>query len=201
MIIRIFVASVFVGLLAGCTHPNVATVERFRAARERGNVATARSLQSDDPRIWFDDTSGPGDKWEISGGRWQHWDDYFHGHSTPEPWQVSDQGARVSARVSEINDYYRLTERGPQVHFETYLFSPDGKIRGVQVVADKAAPQNGPGRAREFVAWARENHAEEWAYLHPRGDAIDPTGDRPERTRKLLEEWRGAAGLPALKLE
>ena len=29
--------------------------------------------------------------------------------------------------------------------------------------------------------------------------AIDPTGDRPQRMRALLVEWRAAVGLPALE--
>ena len=30
---------------------------------------------------------------------------------------------------------------------------------------------------------------------------IDPTGDRPQRFRAVLEEWRRAAKLPAVELK
>ena len=42
---------------------------------------------------------------------------------------------------------------------------------------------------KEFKEWARANHPDELAYLMPK-DRLDPTGDRPERWRVMLDEWR-----------
>ena len=48
--------------------------------------------------------------------------------------------------------------------------------------------------AERLATWALEHHAEEWEYLRP-GGSLDPTGDRAERTRVLVNEWRLEVGL------
>ncbi len=57
------------------------------------------------------------------------------------------------------------------------------------------APEPAKGRFEEFEAWAKEHDPEELAYLFP-GGKIDPTGDRPQRFRAILERWRQAIGEP-----
>jgi len=63
-----------------------------------------------------------------------------------------------------------------QHHITAILFEPLGKPAS---------------RFDEVTAWAKAHHPEELAYLMPKGD-IDPTGDRPERWKVLLEEWRAS---------
>jgi hypothetical protein len=43
-------------------------------------------------------------------------------------------------------------------------------------------------RLDEFKLWALEHHPRELVYLMPKGQ-IDPTGDRPERWRAIIEKW------------
>jgi len=146
-----------------------------------------------DARVWYDSKEGPGEPWSIGGGSWHDWDTHFHGTSEPTGWRSDDRGASVWSPVVENNDYYRLVERGPQTHRETYFFDESGRISGFMVSPEPDAP-NPPGREKEFIEWAKADHPEEWAYLRP-GGRIDPRGDRAERTRTLLVEWRRAAGL------
>ena len=53
-------------------------------------------------------------------------------------------------------------------------------------------------RFEEIRAWAEQEHPEEWAYLRP-GGLLDPTGDRAERTRALLNVWRAEVGLEPIE--
>jgi hypothetical protein len=164
----------------------------FWAAREAGDLDRARAMQSDDPRTWWEHREGPGEAWTLGEGRWKAWDTHFRGRSAPGPWRV--EGMSVTSVVDEINDYYRLTERGPQPYRLTYFFDPDGRISGELIASE---PSNSPGSEKEFQAWAVAHEPDEYAYLRP-GGRIDPTGDRGPRTRALLERWRKATGRPAL---
>ena len=168
-------------------------VDRARAfweAREAGEIERARSMQTSDPRTWWDRREGSGERWTLGTGRWKPWDDHFRGKSTPGPWRV--EGRSVTSLVDETNDYYRLTERGSQPYRLTYYFGTDGKILGELIAS---VPSNSTGREKEFQAWAKEHEPDEYAYLRPNG-RIDPSGDRAPRTRALLLRWRKAAGLP-----
>ena len=100
----------------------------------------------------------------------------------------------MTSLVDEINDYYRLTERGSQPYRLTYFFDADGRVAGELVAS---VPTNSSGKEKEFQAWAKAHEPDEYAYLRPDG-RIDPTGDRAPRTRALLLRWRAAAGLPRL---
>ncbi len=164
----------------------------FWEAREAGDLDRARSMQSGEPRTWWDRCEGPGEPWKLGGGKWKPWDDHFRGRSTPGPWRV--EGSSVTSLVDEINDYYRLTERGPQPYRLTYFFDADGRISGELIAS---VPSNSSGKEKEFQAWAIANEPDEYAYLRPSG-RIDPTGDRAPRTRALLLRWREAVGLPHL---
>src|SRR5262249_11181041 len=98
----------------------------FWEARESGSFDRARAMQSDDPREWWERRKGPGEPWTLGAGRWKPWDAHFRGKSTPGPWRV--EGRSVTSLVDEINDYYLLTERGPQPYRLTYFFDADGRI-------------------------------------------------------------------------
>lgn len=94
----------------------------------------------------------------------------------------------------EINDFYRLTERGPTPVNLTYYFDPDEKITGILVFsAGKTAD-----RFEEFKKWAEKNRPADLKYLMPEGEII-PTLDRAQKWRVLLNEWRKSIGLPAIE--
>ena len=145
-------------------------------------------MQTGDPREWWDRREGAGESWTLGSGRWKDWDAHFRGRSTPGPWRVD--GNAVTSLVDEINDYYLLTERGPQPYRLTYFFDESGRVSGELIASE---PSNSIGVEKEFLAWAKEHEPEEYAYLRPNG-RIDPTGDRAPRTRSLLLRWRKATG-------
>jgi hypothetical protein len=184
-------------LAAACrtSSPTEDLVRRARAfweAREAGELDRARSLQTADPRTWWDVREGPGEPWTLGAGRWKPWDDHFRGTSTPGPWSV--EGDAATSLVDEINDDYRLTERGSQPYRLTYFFDADGRISG-ELVASVSS--SSAGKEKDFQTWAQANEPDEYAYLRP-GGRIDPSGDRAPRTRALLLRWREAVGLPHL---
>jgi len=192
-----WVASAWFVVAAADSDPR-ATVEAFRAARDAGDYARARSFLSADPRVWYDSREGPGDPVKLGAGRWSAWDREFNGHGDPGPWTV--EGNTVWAVVEEVNDYFRLLEREDRSRYRiTYFLDAAGKIEGYLIsAADPAKPSPAPeDRSAEFEAWARANHPEEWDYLRPGGE-LDPTGDRAARTRLLLDAWRREVGLPIL---
>ncbi len=190
--------------LAGCAHRNVETVGSFPAARQRSDYASARALLAPDPRIWYEEKSGAGAPWNSEGGRWKAWDEHFRGVATPGKWHVADGGLVVWSVFTEINDYYRLTDRGPQKVRLTYFFDVEGRITGYMVQgdpaftgADPALIEAGREHVRQFEEWAARTHPQEWAYLRPGGE-IDPTDDRAARTRALLDAWRRATDQPRI---
>jgi len=171
-------------------HPWIATVETFRAARADGDLERARSLLTDDPRLWFDERTGAGSAWTLDGGRWKSWDEHFNGVSERvTDWHVEPD--RVWADMLETNDYFELLERGGSHWRATYFFAEDGRIAGFTVSPAEGRPETAAGRGDEFRAWAFEHHPEEAEYLMP-GGSIDPTADRPERMRALLLAWRAS---------
>lgn len=201
---RIHRAAVAAGLcllLANCTgsDPMIEKVEAFRAARDEGDHEKARDYLSDDPRVWYEKREGEGSPVKLGAGRWKIWDEHFRGESDLEPWRA--EGNAVWSIATETNDYYRLLERETVSRYRvTYFFDDDGKIEGYMISAARPGKPREPvvDRFDEFMAWALENHSEEWAYLRP-GGKLDPTGDRAPRTRRLLNAWREEVGLPALQ--
>jgi len=171
------------------------TVMIYRNARERGDRESARALLADDPRVWFESRDGPGHPLDLEGkGPWGAWDEHFR--SEGEDLSVDVTAESVSIVRSEMNDYLRLIERNGAWYRITYFLNNRGKIEGYLVSEWADAPET-VDRFDEFEAWAVANHPEEWEYVRPDG-RIDPTGDRPERTRKLANEWRAAVGLEPL---
>lgn len=174
--------------------PRIARVHAFRAALATDDVAAAHAMLGPDPRLWYDAQEGAGSPWRpgVGGGRWEAWDEHFRGE-TERATDWHEERDRVWADMREVNDYYRLTERGAGFWRATYFFDEAGDIRGFMVSAAEDAPAPA-GRRDEFEAWAVANHPEEAEYLMPQG-SLDPTGDRAPRMRALLNEWRSAVGL------
>jgi hypothetical protein len=169
-------------LLACTTQSPVRTIQAFRAARERGDDVAMRSYLAPDARMWFEKREGPGNP--LGGNElWRHWDLYFHGHSTFTDWKVN--GNVVTAIGNETNDFYTLTDWKPAPFRQTWWLDEQGRITGI--LLESLGKQT--SRFREAVAWGKAHHPDEIAYLMPKGE-IDPSGDRAERWKVLLEEWR-----------
>ncbi len=202
-------------LLPGCAlnertpraQPSMITkVESYRAARESGDFDTARALLADDARVWYEQREGEGNPWRPGkGGRWSAWDKHFNSQSTPGPWHTAEHSVWRINR--EWNEYYDLIERTDDPSYRiTYFFDADdaGKISGYMIsAADPDAPKppaDAPRSDRfdEIEAWAKANHPDEWEYLRPAGK-LDPTGDRPRRTRALINQWRTTVGLEPIE--
>jgi hypothetical protein len=174
-------------------------VEAFRAARNAGQTEEAQSYLSSDPRVWFDSKEGDGSPMKLGFGPYKRWDEVFNSHGEHGPWTV--EGNTVWAIATEINDYYRLTERKDTPTYRiTYYFDDQGLIKGYLISdAHPGQPaQPKQSREEEFKEWAATTHPDEWNYLRP-GGKLDPSGDRAERTKKLLVEWRETVGLSALE--
>jgi len=189
--------------LAACTVAPLRTVEAFDAAKRRGDLEAARALLSDDPRVWYDDDSGPGTPWVLGAGRWKAWDEHFRSRSGPSPWHVEPApgGHTVWRVVEETNDWYRLIEREDVPRYRlTYSLDRAGRIAGYRISAadPDAPPAERRDRFDELAAWAAANEPDEWAYLRPGGN-LDPTGDRAPRTRALANRWRAAVGLEPIE--
>jgi hypothetical protein len=175
----------------------IETVQRFREARERGDLAAARAYLAPDARIWFDmaEREGEGKPWTLEPDDWDRWDRFFHSRTEYTDWK--DAGDRVTAIGHETNDFYRLTDWTPRPLAFTWWFDAKGRISGFLFHAVEG--EKVKSRFDELKAWARANRPEELADLMPR-DRIDPSGDRPARWRRLAIEWRRAAGLPEVAL-
>ena len=174
----------------------VAAAKRFRSLLETRQYEAARSLMADQPRRWFEERTENGSPWEIGPGEkgpWATWDQHFKKRTEPIAWEEGDQSATLAFR--ETNDYFQLLERGWAINSLTYFFNDAGKIKGMLIAA---SGKRSWGRTEEFHAWARENAADELAYLMPRGE-IDPSGDRALRFHRLLNRWREAVGLSPIK--
>ena len=172
----------------------IAKVQALMAARKSGDEAAALALMAPDPRIWFDKRSGPGEPWGLVT-KWTHWDEYFHSRNDYSNFR--EAGGVVTADGTEINDFYRLIERPPQKFRGTWWIDESGRISGF-LYAPRGSTGSGEDRLEEFEAWARKTNPAELDYLMPSG-RFDPTGDRPERFKAILLDWRRAAGLPPIE--
>jgi hypothetical protein len=178
------------------TDPRIQSAEAFTAAREAGDLETARSYLGSDPRFWYDSREGVGDPMQVEeGGRWAAWDAEFRSAGEIIQWEVDSDW--VASIHSEMNDYFRLIERNGAWYRKTWFFGPDGKIEGAMISGWEDAPRT-KDMGDEFAKWAAATRPAEWDYLRP-GGSLDPTDDRAERTRKLLNTWRKDVGLPHLK--
>ena len=176
---------IIVVLVAACASQSaIDRIEQFRAARERGDKAAAQTYVAPGARIWFEEKKGEGEPFGVGGGSWDHWDHYFHSHTTLSDWK--QQGRTATAVANETNDFMQLLEYQPKPYTVTYWLDDANRISGVLI---QSMPGKAVSRLDEFKAWARQHHPQELAYLMP-NDRLDPTGDRPERWRAILDEWR-----------
>ena len=168
----------------------------YAEANAAKDYAKARSFLAPNARVWYEKREGDGEPLEPGSGTWGHWDTYFHGRTAYSDWRVKDGVVVVTA--NETNDFYRLLDWKPwPMHF-SYWIDGEGKVAGFMVQAQRGTGSTG-SRLDDAKAWVKTRHPEELAHLMPE-DRIDPTGDRAERWRKLLVEWRKDAGLPAVTL-
>lgn len=193
-------AAVLALLSAGATAADtprdpVATVEGYCAASDAHDTDKMWEYLADDSRIWFDRKEGPGRKRSRNTGKgpWAQWDDYFNASST----HVGDWTAgadSVSGVFEEINDFYRLCERGPSRLRITYYLDDDGRISGtlVQRLSGSA------GRYDEAEAWIQEHYPQDHARLVVDGDIV-PSLENAQRWKVLLAQWRESVGLPPIE--
>jgi hypothetical protein len=174
-----------IAFVACATENNIRTVKNFRAARERGDSAAVERFVAPGARLWFESRDGLSEPFGAGGGSWDHWDHYFHAQTTLTDWTEHADGS-VTATAHETNDFMKLLDWQPAPYTVTYWFDSSGRIAQVLI---KSLPGKSANRLPEFKEWASAHHPEELAYLMPNGK-LDPTGDRPERWRAILEEWR-----------
>lgn len=175
--------------------PLIARAMLFRSLLHAGEYDAARAMMSENPRRWFEVREGEGQEWTVGkrSGPWARWDTFFRKRTEVVDWTAGEDSASLTFR--ETNDYFRLLSRGWATNRVTYFFDDQRRISGMLIEALGERP---PGDTAEFLAWARAHHADELEALMPDGK-IDPSGDHPERMRVLLDEWRTAAGLPAVE--
>lgn len=177
-------------LACATTLSNVERVKAYRAAHDRGDVAAEAAFLAPDARMFFEERKGDGEPLAAGrSGRYAHWDEFFRSQSTLTDW--TEDGNAVSATVHENNDFYRLLDWTPRPYRMSWWLDANGRITAAMV---QSIPGETKSRMSEFRAWAQEHHPGELAYLMPNG-RIDPTGDRAERFKTILLEWRKAAGL------
>ena len=162
---------------------NIRIVKNFRDSRERGDLTGAQAYIAPGARLWFEEKTGPGEPYTLSGGSWDHWDQYFHSRNELSDWRT--EGQSVTASVHETNDFMQMLDWHAPAYTMTWWLDDQDRITGV-LIKGGGKPTS---RLDEFKAWAAKTHPDELAYLMPKG-RIDPTGDRAERWRAILEEWR-----------
>ena len=171
-------------LTACASDRQIRRVQDFRAAKERGDMATAQTFVAPDARLWFETKTGEGEPYTVTGGSWQHWDEYFRSRNTMTNWRR--EGNAVTADVVETNDFMQMLEYKPAPYTMTWWLDDQGRVTSVLI---KSNPAKTVSRMSEFKEWARVHHPDELVYLMP-NDRLDPKGDRPERWTKILEEWK-----------
>jgi hypothetical protein len=176
-----------IAFLACATDNNIRTVKNFRAATARGDHAAAQMYVAPGARLWFEKKEGPGEPFGQGGGSWDHWDHYFHSRTSLTDWKTD--GRSVTAIAHETNDFMKMLDWQPAPYTVTYWFDDSNRIAEVLI---KSLPWKTISRLPEFEEWAARTHPDELAYLMPRGK-LDPTGDRPERWRAILAEWKSSA--------
>lgn len=174
-------------------HPLVQKVKAYRQANAEHDTARVQALLVKGAARWYEKKEGLGIPIKPAGkGPWSDWDEYFKGNSQVESYKVDSN--QVTIRLMEINDFYRLIERGPAPVNLTYYFDADEKLTGILVFsASKTAD-----RFDDFKKWAEKNRPDDLKYLMPE-DEIIPTLDRAQKWRSILNEWRSSVGLPDIE--
>jgi hypothetical protein len=135
---------------AFATDREIRQVQAYRAANARHDLPAHTALLAPDARMWYEERKGDGEPLRTGGGgRYAHWDAFFHSKSTLNDWKV--EGNAVSAIVHETNDFYRLLDWTPVPYRMTWWLGDNGKITGalVQSLPGKPPPAspssaNGP---------------------------------------------------------
>ncbi|MCI0596120.1 MAG: hypothetical protein L0Z48_06220, partial [candidate division Zixibacteria bacterium] len=183
-----------VQIAASSSSDPLALVQEFMKLRDANEKEKALAFLADTARIWFEEKTGPGRPYKLDSP-WVHWDEFFNSKRIYRNWKA--EGNTVSVEIDETNDYYRLLEWEPAPVLLTWWLDDENKIAGYMVKGlGEGPPKN---RMKEFKEWATKNDPEELAYLMPEGK-INPDGDRPERWKKILVEWRKAVGLKPVLL-
>lgn len=179
-------------VMSGCAETRVSTVRRFNVMRDRGDIEQAKAMVAPDALIWFENPTGEGAPWSPGLGAWAGWDEHFKSRKC----LIGDyqrDGDWVVGLFHEDNEFYQLTEREWSRTMLGWRVGTDGRLSGMFV----AGVGESADRFDEFVAWARANDPVEIEYLLPNG-RIDPTVDRPQRFRAVLNTWRTSIGLQAI---
>lgn len=176
---------------SGCAIPaHVRTIDAYRAAKKRGDLASAAGYLIDDARVWFGKKEGPGKPLRPHGGPYAQWDAEFRSTSTRD--EIRVRGNAVSYVVTEINDFYRLIDGVAGKYRLTYYFADNGKITGRLVQGLSSDSVRPPDRRCEFEQWA----AKKYPGLLDAEEMKIP--NQPRRWRSLLTEWRAEVGLPPI---
>ena len=174
---------------------HIATVEAYKAARDSDEPERVWDYLAEDSRIWFEKKTGPGKarSRETGKGPWAAWDDYFNASSTQVgEWEAGADS--VAGVFDEINDFYRLCERGPSRMRIVYYFDGEGRISGTLIQGVSSSKS----RYAEAEAWIREHFPDDHARLLVQGDII-PGLENAERWKTLLIMWRDEVGLPPIE--
>jgi hypothetical protein len=168
----------------------IAIVKRFLEAEERNDSAACRNMVSPEMRVWYEEIKGEGEKWSPTSA-WDVWDAFFHSVITYG--KFTEDSNSVTVLIQETNDFYKLIDRSTSQVQLIWWVNNDDKIEGHLVKSVRDSSNR--GRFKEFIEWAKKNQTEELEYLM-RGEKINPEGDRPQRWKKILIEWRTKTGLP-----
>lgn len=176
--------------------PLVASAQEFRSLMAAERYDAAQALMAPEPRRWWNERQGEGQPWKVGSATrdpWTSWDEHFRGKKEILEWKEGPHS--VTTVVHETNDYFQLLERGWVTTEIIYYFDGSGKIDGRLI---RPVGERPPGRTEEFLAWARIHDADELAALMPDNE-VDPSGDHPQRFRRLLNRWRRASGLETIE--
>ena len=157
------------------------------------STAAAGRYLAADARIWFGRKEGDGAPLRARGGPYADWDKEFRSTSTRTKPRV--EGRTITYESTEINDFYRLTNRTPTAALITYYFDDAGEITGMFYRGKEAKPKEPPppDKYDEFKTWAAKRYP---GLLESEEMSIP---NNPKRWRALLVEWRADVRLPVIE--
>jgi len=179
---------IVVSLACSRTDPLQAQAEAFFELRDAGKLSAARKLIAPGARMWFEARRGEGKPWSLDDP-WMTWDQVFNTRRDYRDWSITDSSVSVTSLGH--SDFDRMVEREPVPARLTLFFDDSRLITGFLI--QPQTEQEPEGKLPEFIAWAAKKYPHEVTYLMPEGQ-LNPKGDRPERLKRLLYEWRNATG-------